>query len=73
MYAILAILDDFQHLATIEHKRIPKRYWYMMVYVVKGYNICQYLFGIQLCSKLPKCWKLSKMQKITYLHLFLQV
>ena len=29
-YAILAYYDDFQHLATIQHKRIPKRYWYMM-------------------------------------------
>ena len=25
-YAIFAISDDFQHLASIEHIRIPKRY-----------------------------------------------
>ena len=41
--------------------------------VVKGYNIYQYLFGIQLFCILAKCWKLSKMQKITYFHSFLQV
>ena len=39
---------------------------------VKGYNIYQYLFGIQLYSVLAKCWKLSKMQKMTYFHSFLQ-
>ena len=30
---------------------------------VKGYNIFQYLFGIQLSSMLAKSWKLSTMQK----------
>ena len=71
MYAILATLDDFRHLATIEHKRIPKRYY--DVAFAKGNNIYQYLFGIQLCSILVKCWKLSKMQKMTYFLLVPQV
>ena len=32
--------------------------------VVKGYNIYQYIFfGIQLCSIIAKCWKLSKYRK----------
>ena len=33
------------------------------VVFVKGYNIYQYLFGIQLCSMLAKCGKLSNCRK----------
>ena len=47
---MLAISDNFQHLASIEQTRVQK---YILIYdvdFVKGYNIYQYIFGIQLCS-----------------------
>ena len=63
-----AISDDFQHLTSIEHIRMWKRYW-----DVGGYNTYQYIFDIQLCSVLAKCWKFSKMQKMTWFRSFIQI
>ena len=29
-YVIFCIFDNFQHLASIKHNWMPKRYWYML-------------------------------------------
>ena len=70
------IADNFQRLASVE----------ILIYdadFVEGYDIYQYIFGIQLCSTLAKCWKLSKkdstlakcwkLSKKIYFRLFLHI
>ena len=68
-YVIFYVFDNFQNLASIAHNWIPK----LMIYVIaldQTYIIYQYRFGIRMFSILAKCWKTSKMAKITYSILF---
>ena len=66
-HVIFYISDSFQNLASIVHNWIPKLMIYVIaldqIYIIHVY---QYRFGIRMCSILAKCWKTSKMTKITY-------
>ena len=72
MYPIFAISADFKHLVSYRAHPNIKKILIGDIDFVKGYNMYQYLFDIQLCSiLLAKCWKLSTIKKMTYFHLFL--
>ena len=47
--AVLTISDDFQHLATIDHIRIPKRYRYMIYILSRAITyISIFLYSVVL-------------------------
>ena len=60
---------QFWQLSTLGKYRAQLNAKIILIYVIpldKIYIINRYLFGIQMCSILAKCWKLSEMAQIAY-------
>ena len=70
----ICYFSHFWRLPTLDYYRAQANTKKILIYdvdFIKGYNIYQYRFGIHLCFIQAKCWKLSKMQKMTYFYTFL--